>query len=129
MGNSWLPVRLMGICGCAHHLQNFIWEMLSSRLVDNHDGLSEWLTRLLCQQAILALKFSPSGKWLLVGGLNPAIQLWNVATKTLEKQYPADNGKATPCVATERGHADRHCSQLFRCRMDRRLEVRDLRRG
>lgn len=47
----------------------------------------------LQQQAILALKFSPSGKWLLVGGLNPTIQLWNVANKTLEKQYPADNGK------------------------------------
>ncbi|KAF9654443.1 WD40 repeat-like protein [Thelephora ganbajun] len=42
-------------------------------------------------QAILALKFSPSGKWLLAGGLNPAIQLWNVTNKTLEKQFPADN--------------------------------------
>jgi len=57
----------------------------------------------LYQQAILALKFSPSGKWLLAGGLNPAIQLWNIATKTLEKQYPADNGKAMTCIATERG--------------------------
>ena len=35
MGNSWLPVRLMGICGCALHLQSFIWEMLSSRSVAN----------------------------------------------------------------------------------------------
>lgn len=42
-------------------------------------------------QAILALKFSPSGKWLLVGGLNPTIQLWNITNKTLEKEYPADN--------------------------------------
>ena len=82
---------------------------------------------LLYQQAILALKFSPSGKWLLVGGLNPAVQLWNIATKTLEKQYPADNGKAMPRAATERGRTDRHPSQLFRRRMDRRLEVRDLR--
>ena len=83
---------------------------------------------ILYQQAILALKFSPSGKWLLVGGLNPAIQLWNVATKALEKQYPADNGKGTPSVAKGKG-ADRHHSQLFGCRMDRRLEVRNLWRG
>jgi WD40 repeat protein len=58
--------------------------------------------KLLYQQAILALKFSPSGKWLLVGGLNPTIQLWNVANKTLEKQYPADNGEERPRLAMEK---------------------------
>ena len=56
---------------------------------------------LLHQQAILVVKFSPSGKWLLVAGLNPTIQLWNIATKTLEKQYPADNCKEVSSVAME----------------------------
>jgi len=31
MGNSWLPVRLTGICDCARQPQSFIWETLSSR--------------------------------------------------------------------------------------------------
>ena len=57
---------------------------------------------LLYQQAILALKFSPSGKWLLAGGLNPTIQLWNIADKTLEKQYPADNGKEWLSIVMEK---------------------------
>ena len=35
MGNSWRPARLMGVCDCAHHLQNSTWEMISSRLVYN----------------------------------------------------------------------------------------------
>lgn len=84
---------------------------------------------LLYQQAILALKFSPSGKWLLAGGLNPATQLWNVASKTLEKQYPADNGKKRSSVVMEEGRPDHQRRQLFGRRMDRRLEVRNLRRG
>lgn len=75
--------------------------------------------RLLYQQAILALKFSPSGKWLLAGGLNPTIQLWNVANKTLEKQYPTDNGKKKPSVDMEEGPTDLRRSQLFGCRLDR----------
>jgi transducin (beta)-like 1 len=82
--------------------------------------------KLPYQQAILALKFSPSGKWLLVGGLNPTIQLWNVANKTLEKQYPADNGEERPRLAMEKGRPDCQRSQLSGCRMDRRLEVRNL---
>ena len=81
---------------------------------------------LLHQQAILALKFSPSGKWLLTGGLNPTVQLWNVADKTLEKQYPADNGKERPSVAMEKRGPDRQRSQLSGRRMDRRLEVCNL---
>jgi WD40 repeat protein len=52
---------------------------------------------LLNQEAIFAVKFSPSGKWLLVGGLS-SMQLWNVATKTLEKQYLADDGEEGPSV-------------------------------
>ena len=50
---------------------------------------------------ILALKFSPSGKWLLAGGLNPTVHLWDVANETLEKQYSADNGKK--CLYSDGG--------------------------
>lgn len=126
MGNSWLPVRLMDVCGCVRHPRNFIWEMLNSRSVSNPEWSVRVADSLPYQQAILALKFSPSGKWLLVGGLNPAIQLWNIVNKTLEKQYPADNGKRRPFVVIDRRRADGRRSQLFRCRMDRRLEVRNL---